>query len=124
MTDVKYKHPKTLWETIKFKLEVKIINGTYKSADKVPSMSELSEMYGIGKSTAKKVLESLYNEGVITKKRGVGYFVKPLMKNKLKSKHLKRLDSGLKEYISMAKEMDIEEEILKDKIMNIIHEIY
>lgn len=124
MANIQYKHPKTLWETIKFKLEVKIINGTYKSADKVPSMAELSEMYGIGKSTAKKVLESLYEEGIITKKRGVGYFVKPLTRNKLKGKHLKKLDGGLKEYILMAKEMKIEKELLNDKIKKLIDEIY
>lgn len=124
MTESKYKLPNTLWELIKFKLELQIINGTYGSADKVPSMAELSIKYGIGKSTAKKVLESLYVEGIITKKRGIGYFVKPLVKNKLKDKHYKIFSGGISEYISMAREMNISENELRKVLNEIIEDVY
>ena len=49
-----YKHPNTKWEEIKNDIEIDIINDKYKSAEKVPSISVLGEIYNIGRSTAKK----------------------------------------------------------------------
>lgn len=118
------KYNNTLWENIKFKLECEILNGKYKSSEKVPSISELSVIYGIGKSTSKKVLESLCKDGIITKQRGVGYFVKPLVKNRLNNKHLNNLNIGIKEYITMAKELNIKEDELKEVLIEKIKEVY
>lgn len=118
------KYNNTLWETIKFKLEIEIMNGKYKSTEKVPSISELSLIYGIGKSTSKKVLESLCKDGIITKQRGIGYFVKPLVKNRLNDKHLNNLDKGLRECINIAKDINITEDLLKERLIKIIQEVY
>lgn len=124
MANKGYKHPNTLWLTIQRKLEVDIINGKYKSAEKVPSINELAEIYGIGQSTAKKVLENMFQEGTITKQRGVGYFVKPFTRDKLKEKHMKELEDGLNKYIYIAKQLEIPEDVLKVILSKKIKGIY
>lgn len=124
MANTDYKHPNTLWLTIKRKLEIDIINGKYKSAERVPSISELSDIYNIGHSTSKKVLEKMFEEGTITKQRGVGYFVKPFMKEKLKSKHMEELEYGLNKYIYNARQLGLSKETTNTLIDNIVVNVY
>lgn len=124
MANKGYNHPNTLWLTIQRKLEVDIINGKYKSAEKVPSINELAEIYEIGQSTAKKVLENMFQEGTITKQRGVGYFVKPLTRNKLKEKHMEELEYGLNKYIFIANQLGIPEDVLSVILSKKIKDIY
>ena len=96
------KHPKTIWTFIKDEIEIKIINGNLRFADKVPSISEIANDYEVSKTTAQKVLEDMFNDGTITKRKGVGYFVMPYTREKLRTKHkalfYERLDECL-EYI-------------------------
>lgn len=119
-----YNHPNTLWLTIQRKLEVDIINGKYKSTDKVPSINELSEMYEIGQSTAKKVLENMFKEGTVTKQQGVGYFVKPFTKEKLKKKYMEELEYGLNKYIYMANQLGVSIDVLRVILEERIDDIY
>lgn len=113
-----------LWEKVKFKLETMIITDIYKSAHKVPSMAELSEMYKIGKSTAKKVLESMYKDGTLIKKRGVGYFVKPYVKNKLIKKHTETINARLYNLIYLNKCIGRTEEEIKTEFFEGLEAIY
>lgn len=113
-TKIEYKHPRTVWEFIKSDIEVLIIRGILKNADKVPSISEIAKQYNVGKTTAKKVLETMYIEGTLTKQRGIGYFVKPYTKEKLKKEHLKELEEILLNGINLAKKLAIDENELKE----------
>lgn len=84
-------HPKTVWKFIKDDLEFKIIKGELKNADKVPSIAELATVYNVCKTTTQKTLEDMCSEGTITKRKGVGYFVIPYTKEKLRVKHKREL---------------------------------
>lgn len=101
-----------IWLDIKNDLELKIINGTYKSAGRMPSISELTEIYSCGDSTAQKVLESLYIEGLLTKKRGIGYFLKPLCRDKLVTKHMEMLEKDIEKIVRKASMLNVDGGIL------------
>lgn len=45
--------------------------------DRVPSTNEISAFYTVNPTTAAKALTQLHNEGLVTKKRGLGMFVSP-----------------------------------------------
>ena len=115
---IKYKHPFTVWEYIKKDIEIMIIINTLKTGDKVPSINQLAQDYNVSNSTAQKALETLNEEGIITKQRGVGYFVKPYTREKLKNKHKIEFEKSIDKVISLARHL----EISKEKITNIIEE--
>lgn len=113
-----------IWLDIKNDLELKIINGTYKSAGRMPSISELTEIYSCGDSTAQKVLEFLCTEGILTKKRGIGYFVKPLCRDRLATKHLELLEGQVEKIVKEAKVLDMDKKtftLLIEKYANAIY---
>lgn len=49
-----------------------IISGVYAPGDLIPSESELMSLYGVSRATARRAMEMLSNNGMISKKRGVG----------------------------------------------------
>jgi len=80
-----------LWLFVKRDIEAKIITGEYEAGQKIPTIVELVEQYNIGKTTAQKIINALYDEGTIVKKVGIGCFVKPFVKEKLLEQHGKEL---------------------------------
>lgn len=76
-----------LWLFVKKDIEAKIITGEYEAGQKIPTIVELVEQYNIGKTTAQKIINALYDEGTIVKKVGIGCFVKPFVKEKLLEQH-------------------------------------
>lgn len=55
-----------------------ILEGKYRSSDKLPSEKELCQLYDASKMTVKQALDILVAEGLIIKRRGSGTFVKDL----------------------------------------------
>lgn len=49
-----------------------IISGVYVPGDLIPSESELMSKYGVSRATARRAMEMLSNNGMISKRRGVG----------------------------------------------------
>lgn len=49
-----------------------IVNGVYGVGDLIPSESELMRQYGVSRATARKSMEMLSNNGLISKQRGRG----------------------------------------------------
>lgn len=117
-------HPSTIWVDIKRKIEFAIINGKYKNACKMPSISELAEEYACGKSTAQKILEEMYKEGIVTKQKGVGYFVKPFVRDQLIKKYTGIWENNLMQSIKEASLLGIEAETLKNRILEMIGNSY
>lgn len=107
-----------IFETIKREIELDIISEKYKNADKLPSIAELSTMYNIGKSTAQKILETLCKENIITKQRGVGYFVLPFVRPKLIRKYVHILQENVYEMLKLSENIGISE----DELLSIIKE--
>lgn len=100
-------HPKTIWTFIKDDIELKIINSELKSGDKVPSISEIATTYDVSKTTSQKALEDMFDEGTITKRKGVGYFVVPYQKERLRAKHKQELVKKVDDCISYANKLDM-----------------
>lgn len=60
-----------------------IVEGNLKEGEKAPSENELSRFYNINRATVRKGLESLVDEGIIYKQRGIGMFVREGAREKL-----------------------------------------
>jgi DNA-binding transcriptional regulator YhcF (GntR family) len=78
-------------------------------------------MFGIGKTTAKKVLEELFNDGIITKQQGVGFFVRPNVKVKLKLKHFSNVESQINQIVSEALASGFDQNQIVECVQNAIH---
>jgi len=81
-----------LWLAVKRDIEAKIITGEYEVGGKIPTIVELVDKYGIGKTTAQKIINALYDEGIIIKKVKLGCFVKPFVKERIYEQHEKELE--------------------------------
>lgn len=70
-------------------IEDGILNGIYKENEKIPSTTEISNLYNINPATVRKGFDILVSDNTIYKKRGVGMFVTEgayvQLKNKRKS---------------------------------------
>lgn len=60
---------------IKQFLEDAILNGDIQASERIPSTNELAEFYQINPATARQGVNELAEEGIVTKRRGVGMFV-------------------------------------------------
>ena len=53
-----------------------IVDGALQEGERVPSENELSRFYNINRATARKGLQTLVDQEIIYKQRGIGMFVK------------------------------------------------
>lgn len=53
-----------------------IVEGQLKEGEQVPSENELSQFYNINRATVRKGLQTLIDQNIIYKQRGIGMFVK------------------------------------------------
>ncbi len=109
-----------LWLFVKRDIETKIITGEYEAGQKIPTIVELVEQYGIGKTTAQKIINALYDEGTIIKKVGIGCFVKPFVKEKLLEQHGKELKQQAVNIVEEAYLLGFN----KEYIMKLIDELW
>lgn len=61
--------------TLADSLERQILDGAYRSGDKLPSLRELAQMQGYSKNTIVAAFEMLVGRGLVEPRRGAGYFV-------------------------------------------------
>lgn len=119
-TKYNYKHPYTVWENIKSDIETDIIRDVYGIGEKIPSINDICQEYKVSNNTAVKALESLRNDGIILKKRGIGYFVKPYAKEILIKKHKDEFVDSLIKTIELGKRLGYEDkELLNEFKKNI-----
>jgi len=110
MRDVKEKNTGpsvNIWKGIKKDIELGIITGAYETGNRFPSISQVAEMYGIGSTTAQKVLDMLCSENIIYKRQGVGYFLKPFVKDRLLVFHMKQLYGMYAETAKYSKQLGV-----------------
>ena len=55
----------------------RVLNGTYKPDNRIPSVRELGVETEVNPNTVMRSYERLQNVGVIYNKRGIGYFISP-----------------------------------------------
>lgn len=75
--------PPNVWQDVKSRIELKIMSGELRPGERIPSIRKIAEGYSVSQSTAQKVLNALWSEGVIDSKRGVGFFVNPYVREQL-----------------------------------------
>lgn len=73
-----------------------ILRGTYAEDAQVPSTNELAAFLRINPATAGKALNLLVDDGVLFKKRGIGMFVSPGAKARIRGR---RHESLIAEYV-------------------------
>lgn len=126
------------WTHVKEKIEADIVRGNYKAytsietgqgvkvplPESLPSIAQIAEIYGCGKSTAQKVLNEMCNSGILIRKKGVGYFIEPFVREKLKNKQRQDVQQNLIHIIYTAKELDIRMEDLNDMYKECLDSIY
>lgn len=78
MFQLDFKDRRPLYEQIKEKMKLLIINGVLKANEKIPSVRELAQILTINPNTIQKSYKDLETEGFIYSIRGKGSFVTPL----------------------------------------------
>ena len=68
--------PMLKYESIAADLSRSIEDGTLKPNDKLPTVVELCDLYGVSKITVKRAFDLLTEKGLISSRRGSGTFVK------------------------------------------------
>jgi GntR family transcriptional regulator len=67
-----------------------VMNGTLKEDDQVMSTNQYAAFYQINPATAAKGFAQLVDEGVLYKKRGIGMFVSPDARERLRTQRRER----------------------------------
>lgn len=65
----------SLFEQIKADIKEKISTGVYKAGEKIPTESELTDLYNVSRITVRRAVNDLSKEGILDKKQGKGTFV-------------------------------------------------
>ena len=117
------------WIRIKDQIVSDILTGKYKpyiteNCGKLPSIVEIAEIYDCGRSTAQKVLNELCNSGILIRKKGVGYFIKPLVKEKLRNGQRREIKKGLECITAQAKNIGIAMQDFTEMFQGCLDSIY
>lgn len=104
------------WLTVKNDLELKIIRGEYIAGERIPPVRKIAQIYGIGTSTATKTLAQLCKDGIIYQRRGVGYFVKPYVRENLILEHKRNLEKMIRNVFEYAELLNSDPMIIINKI--------
>ena len=66
----------TLTEAAQQELRQAIVKGTYNPGSQLPTEEELGEILGVSRTVVREALRALEDEGLITRRHGVGTFVR------------------------------------------------
>lgn len=102
--------------SVKHDIEIKIIKGEYAAGERIPPIRKIAEIYGIGMTTATKILLEMSSDGTIYQRRGVGYFVKPYVRDNLIAKYKIKLEKMIIEAFEYADMIDADPMIIVNKI--------
>lgn len=74
---------KTLTEISQQELRQAILGGTFRPGSQLPTEAELCAMLGVSRTVVREALRVLEDEGLVTRRHGVGTFVRnhPILKN-------------------------------------------
>jgi len=74
---------KTLTEVAEQELRQAITRGAYRPGSQLPTEAELCEMLGVSRTVVREALRMLEDDGLVTRRHGVGTFVRnhPILKN-------------------------------------------
>ncbi len=67
--------PLPLYYQLKAYIQEKIVSGSWKPGDRIPSESEIGAEFNISRTTTRQAIGELVSEGILNRKHGVGTFV-------------------------------------------------
>ena len=111
-----------LYEQIKDKIKLLIINGVLHTDEKIPSVRELAQQLTINPNTIQRAYRDLESEGYIYSIRAKGSFVAPSENVESKVK-MKALETGFSDMVRKARFLGVEKQELFDKIDEIFKEV-
>ena len=111
-----------LYEQIKDKIKLLIINDVLHTDEKIPSVRELAQQLTINPNTIQRAYRDLESEGYIYSIRAKGSFVAPSENVESKVK-MKALETGFSDMVRKARFLGVEKQELFDKIDEIFKEV-
>lgn len=92
-------------------LEEEILADRIREEEQVPSTNQFAMLYKINPATARKGFSVLVEEGILYKKRGIGMFVAPGAKEKIRKRAKERfVNESLKSLMEEANRLGITKE--------------
>jgi GntR family transcriptional regulator len=108
-TEGKWKDDQPIYRQIMESIVAAIMDGAYPEGELIPSVRQLAQSHGVSTLTAAKVLQELAREGLIEKRRGIGFEVRPGYRRKLVETERKRfLEQEWPELRERLKRMEID----------------
>lgn len=93
---------------LKTEVENAILSGGLKTEDGIDSIRAMAAKYSINPLTVSKAIQELESEGIIYKKRGIGFYVAPDALTSLRRKHMQAyLDTEVKSFVQKAQQLGI-----------------
>lgn len=93
---------------LKTEVENAILSGGLKAEDGIDSIRAMAAKYAINPLTVSKAIQELESEGIIYKKRGIGFYVSPDALTNLRSKHMQAyLDTEVKSFVQKARQLEL-----------------
>lgn len=96
------------WVAVKNDIELKIILGEYAAGERIPSGRKIAETHGIAVATSNHALAELCKDGTIYQRRGVGYFVKPYVRERLLAEHRRKLEKIIQDAFDYADKIGVD----------------
>lgn len=82
-----------IYRQIADQIKTAVLEGTLAADEQIMSTNQYAAFYRINPATAAKAFQQLVEEGVIYKRRGIGMFVSPDARAKLRAEHRRRFFS-------------------------------
>ncbi|HSK98262.1 MAG TPA: GntR family transcriptional regulator [Euzebyales bacterium] len=79
-----------IYRQIADQIKADVLRGTLHSDEQVMSTNQYASFYRINPATAAKAFQQLVDEGVLYKRRGIGMFVDPSARDRLRAQHRER----------------------------------
>ena len=111
-----------LYEQIKDKIKLLIINDVLHTDEKIPSVRELAQQLTINPNTIQRAYRDLESEGYIYSIRAKGSFVAPSENVESKVK-MKALETEFSDMVRKTRFLGVEKQELFDKIDEIFKEV-
>lgn len=92
----------------------KILQGEYKADEKIPSVRQQAAITGVNQNTIMRTYMELQRDGIITNRRGIGYFVAPRApENILEHRKTEFFNEILPGFLEQVKLLNLDREDLK-----------
>lgn len=110
-----FKEALTIYQQIALNVENSILEGHLQPEERLPSLRESAVELEVNINTIMRAYNLLEEEGILTKKRGLGFFVSPDALKRVQEKHrLEFFKETLPTLVSELKRLDISvEELLE-----------